>query len=535
MNQLYVYSLVPVVSVGLLLFFSAALHGRNARGLAAYCFAVAFWSGTLLLAFFPYTAGIGQRLAASGGFVAAAYLHAAYDFTDQRRFPMVWLAYAVAFAIWAVQIFQPGLLYDPVHLTAGPVFWPVMALALVAATLPLWQLARAYQRAGPDRRPQLVGLFLAGALGYAGAWINTFLLTHGRVLPVGMFIELGSLFVLAHVVRRQQAPGVRRLLERSLLYSGIAAFLSAGFLFGVLHLMGGRPMVTEYRLSVFFLLVMAALAFEPLRQQIQEFVGKRLLKSAAHATDLAEALADRETRLRQAERLAELGAFASAVAHEVRNPLGVLGAHLRLAERVGTLTPETASSMREQITRAEHFVGALLRYGRPAPLELRTLDLRALAELAFSTARQGRQGLPEVALDTAGLPEELPLEADQAQLLQALVALFDNALLALEHAAPRRVRVTGGLEGGRVRLVVEDTGPGIPPELASRLFQPFVTGRKREGPRPGTGLGLAIVRGIVDRHQGTLLAGRSDDLGGARFELTLPRVQPVLAAAAEAS
>lgn len=533
MNSLYLYSLLPVVSVSLLLFFSAALYGRNARGLVAYCLAVAAWSGSLLLAFFPLTANVGQRLAASGGFVAAAYLHAAYDFTKQKSYRLVWVAYAVAGAIWLVHLFEPGLLYDPVHLTAGPIFWPTMALALVAATIPLWQLARAFQRAPNDERPQLIGLFLAGALGYTGAWVNTLLLTHGRVLPLGMFIELGSLFVLANVVRRQQAPGTRRLLERSLLYSGIAAFLSAGFLFGVLHLMGGRPLVTEYRLSVLFLLCMAALAFEPLRQQIQELIGKRLLRSTANASELAEALADRETRLDQAQRLAELGALTSAVAHEVRNPLGVLSAHLRLAERTQAIDAETARSMREQIARAEHFVDDLLRYGRPTPLAVRTVDLQALALLAFSTARTAAgEDADGIELDTDALAPEMVAEVDQSQILQALVVLFDNAFHAL--GGEGTVRVSGGVREGRAWLSVEDSGPGIPEALLSRLFEPFVTGRAREGGRAGTGLGLAIARGVISRHGGTIRAGASE-LGGARFTIDLPRMQPVLAAATEAS
>ena len=83
-----------------------------------------------------------------------------------------------------------------------------------------------------------------------------------------------------------------RLLERSLLYSALAAVLSAGFLFGVLTLMAGtgQPFLTEYRLGALFLLVLAALAFEPVRQQLQEWLGRRLLKGRAAASELAEAM-----------------------------------------------------------------------------------------------------------------------------------------------------------------------------------------------------------------------------------------------------
>ena len=110
--------------------------------------------------------------------------------------------------------------------------------------------------------------------------------------------------------------------------------------------------------------------------------------------------------------------------------------------------------------------------------------------------------------------------------------LFDNALLALAGAAAHRLRIESHLREDRVVVSIEDSGPGIAADLLPRLFQPFVTGRKRGEPRAGTGLGLAIARGIVERHRGAIRVGRSA-LGGARFELELPRVQPVLAAASE--
>jgi signal transduction histidine kinase len=291
-----------------------------------------------------------------------------------------------------------------------------------------------------------------------------------------------------------------------------------------------EPRLTEYRIGTLFLLCMAALAFEPLRQQIQETLGRRLLRHRIQASDLAAELATQEARADQAQRLAELGAFTSAVAHEVRNPLGVLSAHCRVLERSGA-NPDALAAMREQIARAERFVDDLLRYGRPRPLELRLVDLRATTELALSTARGGLgESLPRVEVMADHADPAPLLEADQAQLSQALVVLFENALLALDGIEHARIRVTTRAAGERVHVSVEDSGPGIPEDLAPRLFQPFVTGRKRSATRSGTGLGLAIARGIVERHRGTIRAGRSD-LGGARFDVELPRYQGVLAAA----
>ncbi len=530
MGPLYSYSLVPVFSVALLLFFTAALRGRNARGLAAYCLSVAAWSGALLLINVPEASHVGERLAAVGAFTAAGYLHAAFDVTSQKRYGLVWLAYLVAVAITLLGAVEPGVLYGPLAMQRGPLFWPAVALAIAAATVPMVKLRGAWRDGGPEKRRVVLQLLVAGVLGYSGGLGNALLLSSGRPLPVGMYLSLASLLVLANVIRAHEPVAERRLLERSLLYSALAAFLSAAFLFGVMALMSSTTrFLTEYRLGALFLLCMAALAFEPLRQGLQEWLGRRLFRGAG-AADLARELAAQKARADQAGRLAELGTFASAVAHEVRNPLGVLSAHLKVLERKGA-DAETLAAMREQIERASHFVDELLRYGRPRPLELRLVDLGATVDLALSTARQGLGPLsPEGVTIERDVAASALVEADQGQLTQLLVVLFENAFLALADAERRTLRVTAKIADGMARIGVEDSGPGIPPEVLPRLFQPFVTARKRDGTRPGTGLGLAIARGIVERHGGRIEAGRSE-LGGARFDVTLPRVQAVLAAA----
>ncbi|MBZ4422431.1 HAMP domain-containing sensor histidine kinase [Myxococcus sp. RHSTA-1-4] len=533
MGPLFAYSLVPVLSVALLLCFTAALRGRNARGLALYCLATALWSGALLLLCIPRWAWVGERFVAAGAFIAATYLHAAYDVTRQRSYRLVVLAYAVAVVVAGLGVFLPNLLHGPLAMTRGPLFWPSMALAVSAAAVPLAHLARSYRHEAPERRPVLRSLGIAGVLAYSGSIGNALLLSGGYALPFGMYLVLAALLVLAHVLNAHQAPGDRRLMERSLVYSAMAAVLSAGFLFGVLTLMAGsgQPFLAEYRAGAFFLLALAALAFEPVRQGLQEWLGRRLLKGRATGSDLAAALATQEARADQAARLAELGQFTSAVAHEVRNPLGVLAAHLKLVERRGG-DPESLAAMREQIERASHFVDELLRYGRPRPLDLRRVDVPSILALSYSTARQGLGALaPEVAFEPP-VSESLEVEADQAQLSQVFVILLENSLLALRDVPSPRLRVQCMCDARTLRVRFEDSGPGIPAELLPRLFQPFVTGRKREGPRPGTGLGLAIARGIVERHGGNIRAGRSESLGGALFEVEMPLIQPASLAAA---
>ncbi len=530
MDILYTYSIAPVLAVALLLFFSAVLRGQDARGLGAYCLAIALWSGALLLSSWPSSAHVGQKLVATGGYVVAAYLHAAYNLTEQRRYLLVWLAYLMATAIALLHLLWPGMLFDPLALRAGPLFWPAMVFAGAISLFPVWHLGKHFLQAQSKTRPQLLGLAVAGVLGYFGAFGNALLLSHGSRLPIGLFVVLGSLFILANVVRLKQNEKMGRVLQRSLTYSAIAAFLSAGFLFGVLAFLdrSGLPLLTEYRMSALFLLCMAALAFEPLRQHLGELLGRKLLKKTTGLSEMAAALAVQEQRANQAERLAELGAFSSAVAHEVRGPLGVLSAQLRtLANQSVDL--ETISAMRTQIKRAEYFVDDLLSYGRPRPLEIREVDLGALTELAFSTAKQSLAQDPStINLITENQPEEIIIEADQSQILQLFVILFENAMLALSSLAEGLIKVENTIEGDNVRIVVEDNGPGIPDDILHKVFEPFVTGGAKRD-RTGTGLGLAIARGIIVRHSGRISAGRSN-LGGACFDIELRRTQRVMAA-----
>ncbi|ATB49229.1 sensor histidine kinase [Corallococcus macrosporus] len=533
MGPLFAYSLVPVLSVSLLLFFTAAFRGHNARGLALYCLATAGWTGALLFLCIPSVAWLGERFVASGAFIAAAYLHSAFDVTRQRSYRLVVLAYGVAVVVTGIGALLPGVLHGPLAMGRGPLFWPAMVLAVAAAGVPLVHLSRAYRDEAPERRPILLGLGIAGLLAYLGSIGNALLLSGGYALPFGMYLVLAALLVLVHVINAHQPAADRRLLERSLVYSAVAAVLSAGFLFGVLTLLSGsgQPFLTEYRVGAFFLLALAALAFEPVRQELQAWMGRRFLKGRATGAELAAALAREEARADQASRLAELGQFTSAVAHEVRNPLGVLAAHLKLLERRGG-DPDTVAAMREQIDRVSHFVDELLRYGRPRPLDLRRVEVSATVALAYSTARQGLGALaPDVAFEASG-DAALTVEADQSQLSQVLVVLLENALLALQGVTEPRLQVSFEQTGDRLLVRVEDSGPGISPALMPRLFQPFVTGRKREGPRPGTGLGLAIARGIAERHGGGLRAGHSASLGGAALTLEMPLSQPASISAA---
>jgi signal transduction histidine kinase len=223
-----------------------------------------------------------------------------------------------------------------------------------------------------------------------------------------------------------------------------------------------------------------------------------------------------EAELLAKERLAALGEAAGVVAHEVRNPLGVLSNGLALLARQPPTSPgaaEVLGFMRAETERLDHLVRDLLLLARPlearpAPLELPHVLARVAHAAAQAPALAGRP----LQLDVGALPG--PLLADGPMLEMALLNLVLNAAQASPEGRPV---VLGAQEAaGRLELHVDDEGPGVPAELRARIFEPFFTTRSS-----GTGLGLSIVRRVVLAHGGTLEV-QDRPGGGTRMAIGLP-------------
>ena len=228
-----------------------------------------------------------------------------------------------------------------------------------------------------------------------------------------------------------------------------------------------------------------------------------------------------ERGLQGIDKMITIGQLSAGLAHEIGSPLQVLsgrGAAL-LARSPDPETRRQAEILVEQTARITRIVEQLLSFGRRRPAVIAPCDLarpvKAVLELLDGEAR--RRG---VALDTRFDAADHVIDADEDQLQQIVLNLVKNALAATPSGGRITVRVeaqrASASEPAAVRLVVRDTGPGIPPEMAARLFEPFFTTRASEG---GTGLGLAVVRAIVAEHGGTITA-TSD--GGAEFVVSFP-------------
>ncbi|MDB5309189.1 MAG: zraS 6 [Gemmataceae bacterium] len=246
-------------------------------------------------------------------------------------------------------------------------------------------------------------------------------------------------------------------------------------------------------------------------------VDEQLDRVVGRVKEVCQRLQEQERDLLRAEQLAAVGHLAAGVAHEVRNPLTGIKFLVEAALRPANPTPLTAEDLqliRHELVRIERTVDALLDYARTPPPDRRRHDLRDLVAEAAATAR-GRAEAKPVALRVVAPPGPVPAAVDRDQLRSLLTNLLFNAIDAAPPGGEVGVRAGTGPDGTPT-VEVTDTGRGIDPAIAGRLFTPFATTKPT-----GTGLGLTIARRIARDHGGTLTAANRPE-GGARFTLTLP-------------
>ncbi|QRK12003.1 two-component sensor histidine kinase [Archangium violaceum] len=258
---------------------------------------------------------------------------------------------------------------------------------------------------------------------------------------------------------------------------------------------------------------------------------RRLRKARKKAEEeqraVQEALVASQARVLEAERLAQVGRLAAGVAHEVKNPLAYVQANLRfLLEEwrqptTGASDTEYTDALHETmqgVERIHQIVKDLTALSR-AEESVEGVGRCELAPIIDASVRLASVRLKSLVKLSVEVPGDLSVRAESRRLGQVLLNLLLNAADAIEDAKvlDGRVAVRVGVEAGRVRLMVEDNGPGISPENLPRLFTSFFT---TKAPGKGTGLGLALSRQYVESFGGTLRAENRPE-GGARFIVEL--------------
>ncbi|MFH1538785.1 MAG: ATP-binding protein [bacterium] len=230
-----------------------------------------------------------------------------------------------------------------------------------------------------------------------------------------------------------------------------------------------------------------------------------------------EKLSDSFEKAKEAARLAAIGRVSAGVAHEIRNPLGgIKGAVEIISADYNPSHPKYrfVEIINKEISRMELIVGEFLDFSKPKPPEPAPDNLNNLLR---SVLDLNSKNLSKKSISlTTNFDDSIPVTyLDSNQIKQVFLNVILNCIENMPEGGS--VEVTSRLAGGEAEITIADTGPGIDPEKADLLFEPFYTTRPN-----GTGLGLAISKQIVERHGGIISIKNRTDKKGAIVTVRLP-------------
>lgn len=292
-----------------------------------------------------------------------------------------------------------------------------------------------------------------------------------------------------------------------------------GFIMGVLEFT--QDITDDYQKVVDFQRIIIATT---LGSSLVLFLILRVIISRAGRIN-AQRIAEREQlerELQQQEKLAGMGRMVAGIAHEIRNPLGIIRSTAELLLKRNKETDganaKLLAAIFDESKRLSKVVGDFLDYARPKAPRQDTVDLAVICDQALTFLEQKCEDLG-VAV-SRNYAQGLLVRGDKDLLYRAVYNIVSNALDALaedkDKARPPSLAVAATAGKEAVVLSVTDSGPGFCPENRHRLLDPFFTTKDA-----GTGLGLAIVRNILESH-GASLALENAPEGGARVVMTFP-------------
>jgi signal transduction histidine kinase len=224
----------------------------------------------------------------------------------------------------------------------------------------------------------------------------------------------------------------------------------------------------------------------------------------------------KDRQIMQAEKMAAIGELASGIAHEIRNPLGIITGSAETVQKHEDpkIRKEMTNYILEESKRINALISTFLNFAKPKEPKRVSCDLKEVLEktLLLLSPRAKTLGV-EIKKEIPQKPLQVLIDPDQMN--QAFMNLGVNALEAMPHGGVLSVAV---MENTRGRLLVRfsDTGKGIPKELQTKIFEPFFT--TKEG---GTGLGLFIAHRIITQHGGDMMVEPGGERG-TTFTITIP-------------
>jgi len=224
-----------------------------------------------------------------------------------------------------------------------------------------------------------------------------------------------------------------------------------------------------------------------------------------------------QKEMEKRERLAAMGEMTARIAHEVRNPITIIGGFLNRIAKMNDMDDiqKYTQIIKEELSRLEHIVNEILEYSRGGKInqieEVNLIEIIRGIMLMYEDFIQQKH----VMVNTDWLKEEILIKVDKDKIKQVLMNLIKNALESVNDNGKIDIKV-GFTDENSVFFEITNDGPSIPPEIKEKLFTPFLTTKSN-----GTGLGLAICKKIIEEeHKGKIYLVKSDDTGTSfRFEI----------------
>jgi len=245
------------------------------------------------------------------------------------------------------------------------------------------------------------------------------------------------------------------------------------------------------------------LNLSPLKNKEGKTIGQILV-----FTDITEIKAF-EAQMELRSRLSSLGEISAGIAHELRNPMGVIAGYTKLLSKKAdeSLRP-TVNAIAKEINVMNRIISDFLSFAKPAELNIADVDLKGIIENCVSVVAGGKGDI-KTHIDIDGLPA---IKGDEVLLRQAFTNLVQNAIESMPKGGELSVRSS---LGEFIEVSISDTGPGIAENIVDKIFLPFFTTKDR-----GTGLGLSIVQKIIVSHGGNIFVDSGNK--GTTFRIRFP-------------
>ncbi|WP_432734872.1 ATP-binding protein [Maridesulfovibrio sp. FT414] len=238
----------------------------------------------------------------------------------------------------------------------------------------------------------------------------------------------------------------------------------------------------------------------------------------AALNSMVEQLLNRRRQLVQAQKLSSIGTLSSGIAHQLNNPLNNISTSCQILEErtkgADSLADRMMNNIMQETLRARDIVKGLLEFSRESEYSPGPIKIKSIMESSMNLVSSQVPSNISLSMD---IPAEIMVNADRRKMQEAFINLLINSIQAIDDR-PGSITISATADEKQTEIAISDTGPGIPPDILERIFDPFFS-TKEVG--QGTGLGLYIVYGIVEKHQGTIRA-ESKQGKGTTFVITLP-------------